>query len=252
MEEFLQYISDAFAALDAETLANIVVKNFSAFLGSILAGLIGVGLGTLIAYRKLRRDRQAIAAGRSDDIVNFSVELFEPDEQGVRRLQILALDEEVSIVKYIDNSAARKELLAAAKRTSKEDPLVRIGSVQALGAVNRSMVNHVGGHYGLWNGMAALGLPTLEKELLVAHTFERVDGAWQKLRVIGITRDQYEAIVADPEGWDSKIEPLPGREFQRDRLATMRIIALEYQRQLAAGTPGPVDRVAIRIPKAFF
>jgi hypothetical protein len=201
--------------------------------------------------KKLRRDRKAINAGRSDDIVNFSIEIFNTDANGKRILQILALDEEIPIERYVDNSAARKELLAAAQKTTKDEPLVRIADSNALAAVNRAMVNHIGGRYGLWNGMAALGLASQEKELLVAHTFERVDGAWQKLRVIAITREHYEEIVADPDGWDKDIEPLPGREFQKDRLATMKMIALAHQQQLANAQPGPVERVVVRIPTIF-
>ncbi len=139
------------------TAADIAaLVNVADILTSLLAGAIGGLMTLLLAWHRLHRQHKSLQRGQDETVVNFSIEAFEPIEQGYR-LRILSLEPEMSIEDFVDNPALLKSLGRAVRQTTVADPLVRFEDPHLAEALSRTIVNHVGGCFGWLNAFAVAG-----------------------------------------------------------------------------------------------
>ncbi len=252
MKQLFESILTSLNALPADELAMWITDYMSEMFGSLLAGAIGGIVTLMVAWHRLRRHRQSLQKGQDETVVNFSIEDLEPIEGGGHRLRILALAPEISIAEFVDNPALLDALGKAVKRTTVADPLVRFEDPYLTEALNRTIVNQVGGSFGWLNAFHVAGAKTRPVYFYFAPTWERGENVqWQKFRIIGVSQAQFDLITGQPETWRQGIVTQPGAAYQIDRLDTMAMIVRAYQAQQRSGQVGPVAQVLINLPLAF-
>ena len=172
-----------------------------------LLPLLGLLVGWWWGRRRARREWSKKQFVRR---LNVSLNLFESDRHGRETLRIRTLLEKDAKDVFL-NDVAVDRLVAAAGKTTKNNPLLPLGD-DAWFLLN-AVLNEVSERFAEGFLKTDLGLPTHKATYVIALTYEK-DGAMktQKIRAMVIQKESLRALL--PRRDDETGQPVPPTEPQ--------------------------------------